>query len=145
MQQDTVRRAMVDSILATIAGRENQPAGSVFKNVKLLKDMTAAELLRTMDQQYGRGLGWTCANCHVVGKWDEDTKKNKRIARQMQAMQDYVNGTSFSSIKELDAEYEKASCVMCHRGSNEPKGTMPVPMPVPTTTPAATPPGRSGT
>ena len=124
LQQDTVRRAMVDSILASIAGRENQPAGSVFKNVKLLKTLTAAEFLRTMDTQYGRGLGWTCSNCHVAGKWDDDTKKNKRIARQMQAMQDYINGTQLASVKELDAEYDKATCVMCHRGANEPRGVM---------------------
>jgi Photosynthetic reaction centre cytochrome C subunit len=124
LQQDTVRRAMVDSILATIAGRENQPAGSVFRNVKLLKNLTAGEFLRTMDTQYGRGLGWTCSNCHIVGKWDDDTKKNKRIARQMQAMQDYINGTQLANVKELDAEYDKTTCVMCHRGTNEPRGVM---------------------
>lgn len=125
-QQDTVRRATVDSILATIAGRENEPAGSVFKNVKRLKDMPAGEFLRTMDTQYGRGLGWTCSNCHIAGKFDEDTKKNKRIARQMQAMQDYINNRSLAHVKELDAEYDKATCTMCHRGTNEPKGTMDV-------------------
>jgi Photosynthetic reaction centre cytochrome C subunit len=141
LQQDTVRRATVDSILATIAGRENEPAGRVFKNVTLLKDMPAREFLNTMDTQYGRGLGWTCTNCHVAGKFDDDSKKNKRIARQMQVMQEYINGTSLSSVKELDVEYEKASCVMCHRGANEPKGTMPVPL-LPPAPPAAPPPPR---
>ena len=34
-----MRRATVDSILATIAGRENEPAGEVFRNVKELKDL----------------------------------------------------------------------------------------------------------
>ena len=92
---------MLDSILATIAGRENEPAGTVFKNVKLLKDMPVGEFLRTMDTQYGRGLGWTCSNCHIAGKFDEDTKKNKRIARQMQAMQDYINNRSLARVKEI--------------------------------------------
>jgi hypothetical protein len=127
MQQDTLRRMMVDSIMRSIAGREGQPAGTVFKNVTLLKNLTAAELLKTMDEQYGRGLGWTCNNCHVVGKWDDDSRKNKRIARQMQEMTDHINGQQLSRIKELDAEYDKTTCVMCHRGANEPKGTMPVP------------------
>lgn len=127
LQQDTVRRAMVDSIMATIAGRENQPAGTVFKNVTVLKDMPAGEFLRTMDTQYGRGLGWTCNNCHVAGKFDDDTRKNKRIARQMQVITDYINASQLPTVKELDVDYEKATCVMCHRGSNEPKGTMPVP------------------
>lgn len=141
MQQDTVRRAMVDSLLGTIQGRENEPAGSVFKNVKLLKAMPAGEFLRTMDEQYGRALGWTCSNCHVAGKFDDDTKKNKRLARQMQAMTDYINGTQLGlgSMKELDTTYEKATCVMCHRGTNEPKGTMAVPMPTLPPTPAPKP------
>jgi hypothetical protein len=121
-QQDTVRRAMVDSVLASIRGREMEPAGRVFRNVTLLKDMPAGEFVRSMDVQYGRALGWTCNNCHVVGKWDDDSRKNKRIARQMQAMQDYINGTALAQVKELDAEYSKASCAMCHRGVAEPEG-----------------------
>ena len=139
LQQDTVRRAMVDSIMATIAGRENEPASAVFKNVTVLKAMPAGEFLRMMDTQYGRGLGWTCTNCHVAGKFDDDTRKNKRIARQMQVMQDYINGSQLSTVKELDADYDKATCVMCHRGSSEPKGEMAVP-----TLPPAPPAGRPG-
>ncbi len=127
--QDSSRRSMVDSILKTIAGRENEPAGRVFKNVLLLKDMPAGEFLRNMDTNYGRGLGWTCSNCHVVGQFDVDTRKNKRIARQMQALNNLINDEQLPKIKELDATYEKVSCVMCHRGDNEPKATMPVPPP----------------
>ena len=120
---------MVDSILKSIAGRENEPAGTVFKNVKLLKDVKAGDFLKTMDEQYGRGLGWTCNNCHVIGKFDDDARKNKRIARQMQEMNDHVNGTQLKAIKELDAKYEAVSCVMCHHGANEPKAEMAVPPP----------------
>ncbi len=141
MQQDTVRRATVDSILATIRGRENEPAGTVFRNVKLLKDMPAGEFLRTMDTQYARGLGWTCSNCHVAGKFDDDSKKNKKIARQMQTMQNYINGRALPSVKELDTDYEKSSCTMCHRGSNAPKGD---PVPVPTSWTPPAPPTRPG-
>ncbi len=125
-RQDTVRRAMVDSLLRTIAGRENQPAGVVFKNVTLSKEMPAGDFLRMMDSQYGRGLGWTCNNCHVTTNFPDDSKKNKRIALQMQAMTNEINTVQLSRIKELDAEYDKTTCVMCHRGANEPKGTMPV-------------------
>jgi hypothetical protein len=125
--QDSLRRNQVDSILKVIAGRELQPAGQVFKNVQLLKDMPAGEFVRQMDTNYGRGLGWTCNNCHTIGEFDSDTKKNKRIARQMQEMTLLVNQQELPKVKELDAEYEKVTCVMCHRGSNEPKGTMPVP------------------
>jgi hypothetical protein len=130
--QDSLRRLQVDSILRTIAGRESEPAGKVFRNVRVLKDMPAGEFVRQMDTNYGRGLGWTCNNCHVVGEFNSDTRKNKRIARQMQEMTLRLNQREFPRIKELDAEYEKVTCVMCHRGSNEPRGTMPVPAaPVP--------------
>ncbi len=122
----------MDSILKKIVGRELEPAGKVFKNVVLLKDTPARDFLRKMDVDYGRALGWTCSNCHVVGQFDTD-KKNKRIARQMQVLTNYINGTELPKITELDKEYEQVSCAMCHRGTNEPKGTIPVstgPMPI---------------
>lgn len=126
-QQDTARRAQVDSIMRTIAGREQQPAGQVFKNVKLLKDMPAAAFLKNMDENYGRGLGMGCGNCHVLGKFDDDTRKNKRVARDMQEMTDYINSVRLANIKELDEDYVKVTCVTCHAGSGHPKNTMPVP------------------
>ena len=133
MQQDTARRALVDSIMKTIAGRENEAAGTVFKNVKNLKDVPAGMFLKTMDEQFGRGLGWACSNCHVIGKFDEDSRKNKRIARQMQEMQDHINNVRLKNVKELDEKYEATSCVMCHRGTNEPKAEMAVPGAAPRT------------
>jgi len=127
--QDSIRRAQVDSIMRTIAGRENDPAGKVFKNVKLLKDMPASEFLKNMDVNYGRGLGMSCGNCHVVGQYDGDTRKNKRIAREMQEMTDYINTARLPNIKELDEDYTKVTCVTCHAGSGHPRATMAVPLP----------------
>lgn len=129
MAQDTVRRKQVDSILVAIAGKENQPAGTVFKNVKVLKDMPAGEFVKMMDTIYGRGLGQTCANCHVIGQFDGDTRKNKRIARDMQVMENYINTSQLPNVKELDEDYPKVSCVTCHMGSSHVKNTMAVPMP----------------
>lgn len=129
MQQDTVRRKQVDSILVAIAGKETQPAGTVFKNVKILKDMPAGEFVKMMDVTYGRGLGLTCANCHVIGQFDGDTRKNKRIARDMQVMENYINSMQLPNVKELDDDYPKVSCVTCHAGSSHVKNTMAVPMP----------------
>jgi hypothetical protein len=127
--QDSTRRAQVDSIMRTITGRENEPAGKVFKNVKLLKDMPASEFLKNMDVNYGRGLGMSCGNCHVVGQYDGDTRKNKRIAREMQEMTDYINTARLPNIKELDEDYTKVTCVTCHAGSGHPRATMAVPLP----------------
>ena len=128
--QDSARRAQVDSIMRMIVGREQEPSGTVFKNVKLLKQMPAGEFLKNMDVNYGRGLGMSCGNCHVLGKYDEDTRKNKRVAREMQEMTDYINSVRLASIKELDEDYVKVTCVTCHAGSGHPKATMPVPAPV---------------
>ncbi len=139
MAQDTARRKQVDSILVAIAGKENQPAGTVFKNVKVSKDMPAGEFVKMMDTIYGRGLGQTCANCHVIGQFDVDTRKNKRIARDMQVMENYINSMQLSNIKELDDDYQKVSCVTCHMGTAHPKNTMAVPKP---TNAALTPLGR---
>jgi hypothetical protein len=129
--QDSARRAQVDSIMHTISGKELDPAEKVFKNVKLLKDMPAGEFLKNMDVNYGRGLGMSCGNCHVIGQYDQDTRKNKRVARQMQEMTNYINSVRLPQIKELDEDYTKITCVTCHAGSGHPKTTMAVPMPVP--------------
>ena len=126
-QQDTLRRAQVDSIMRAIAGRETEPAGKVFKNVKVLKDMPAGEFLKNMNENYGRGLGMTCGNCHVIGQYDQDTRKNKRIARQMQEMTDYINSEKLAKTQEIDDDFEKITCVTCHAGSGHPRTTMPVP------------------
>lgn len=129
MAQDTARRKQVDSILVAIKGRESEPAGDVFKNVKILKSMRAGEFVRQMDTIYGRGLGMTCANCHVVGQYDGDTRKNKRIAREMQTMEDYINTVQLANIKELDEDFHKVSCVTCHAGTAHARNTMAVPSP----------------
>jgi photosynthetic reaction center cytochrome c subunit len=129
MAQDTARKKQVDSILVAIAGKENQPAGTVFKNVKVLKDMPAGDFVRQMDTNFGRGLGMTCANCHVIGQYDGDTRKNKRVAREMQTMENYINSVQLANIKELDEDFHKVSCVTCHAGTGHPRNTMPVPMP----------------
>ena len=141
--QDSIRRATVATLMPEIAGKENQPAGTVFKNVQLLKDVPAGEFLKTMDEIYGRGLGMVCTGCHVQGKWDEDSRKNKIIARQMQRMTIELNTQKLPTVKELDEDWHKVTCVMCHRGTGHAANTMPVP-PAPTTTAPATPP-PSGT
>ena len=131
--QDSIRRATVVTLMAEIAGKEHQPAGTVFKNVKLLKDVPAGEFLKTMDEIYGRGLGMVCTGCHINGKWDDDSRKNKIIARQMQQMTIQLNTETLPKVKELDEDWHKVSCVMCHRGTGHAANTMPVP-PAPSST-----------
>jgi hypothetical protein len=115
--------------MRAIAGHETEPAGKVFKNVKILKDMPAAEFLRNMNENYGRGLGMSCGNCHVIGQYDQDTRKNKRLARQMQEMTNYINAERLGKMQEIDSDFEHITCVTCHAGSGHPKTTMAVPTP----------------
>ena len=135
---DSMRRGMVARLLTQIAGREDEPAGRVFKNVQVLKDIPARELLRTMDEQYGRALTFSCSNCHVPGQWDSDEKKNKKIAREMQRLADRLNTKDLPAVPEIDTDFDKVSCVTCHRGSGHPANTMAVPAP---TAPTGAPPG----
>jgi hypothetical protein len=117
-QQDSMRRTALESVLKEIAGRESQPAGVVFKNVQVLKNMPAGEFVRGMNDSYGRGIGFTCNQCHVAGNFASDERKNKVIARDMQRIVDHINTQQLPQIKQLDAEYEKVSCVTCHNGTN---------------------------
>lgn len=127
---DSARTQIVARLLTQIAGRENEPAGRVFRNVQVLKDVPAGQFLAMMNEQYGRGLGWACSNCHVPGQWASDEKKNKTLARGMQRLADRINATDLPALPEIGtAEFDKVSCVTCHRGSGHPANTMAVPAP----------------
>ena len=66
-----------------IAGKENEPAEKVFKNLQYLKTLRASLLLTIMDVGYSRGLGVTCTHCHVETDFASDDKRPKRAAREM--------------------------------------------------------------
>ena len=119
--------------LATIAGRENEPAGTVFKNVKLHKTMPAKEFVTMMDEQFGRGLGINCTGCHMDNKdYASDARKDKIIAMQMIKMQRDIDAKYIAKVKELDDPRPKTTCVMCHRGAGHLTNEMDVPTaPVP--------------
>ena len=93
-RQDSVRKALMAEVLSTVAGRENEPAGNVFKNVKVSKDMPVKEFLNMMDAQYGRSVSASCTGCHAnknVGgvlkvDYADESPKKKQIARQMAQM-----------------------------------------------------------
>lgn len=125
--QDSARRATVATLLRELAGRENEPAGKVFKNVQLHKDMPVREFLAKMDSQYGRGTGSTCTGCHIPGRWENDSLKNKVISRQMETMTRTIQAGHLEKVKELDEDFPTASCVMCHRGALHMPNVMSVP------------------
>jgi len=113
---------MVNQVLATIAGHENEPAGTVFKNVQFSKDMPAGAFVNMMDSSYGRSLGWQCSNCHVTTDFSSDSKKDKGLAKLMIAMTNVINVEHLPKINPK--EPQKTTCMMCHRGTNEPKDSV---------------------
>jgi len=131
---DSMRRGAVAKVLSEIAGRENEPAGQVFKNVKLWKTLPARALLDTMNS-YGRALGNTCTGCHIANQWDSENRKNKQIAREMQQMVNDLNANYLSKMPELDEDHPPVTCAMCHAGSGHPRKDVAL-------SPSAAPPGR---
>jgi hypothetical protein len=133
--RDSVTAARRDSgaamILRSIAGRENQPAESVFKNIKVLKGVPAGRLVNIMNMGFGRSLGVSCGFCHVPGKWDVDDKQEKKTARIMIEMVGTINRDYIAKLPNDSAPPPMVTCFTCHRGMPRPMG------------PDRPPPGRS--
>jgi hypothetical protein len=116
-----LRAVYVNRVLQEIAGRENEPAEQVFKNVQVLKGITAAELVHKMDADYAVAMSWNCTNCHRLapqGNFASDTSADKKRARFMQQMMNDINTVQLPRLYPKDTP--KVSCATCHRGYNEP-------------------------
>ena len=109
----------VKKILATIAGKEKLPAGQVFKNVKLLKDVPAARFLRIMDVGYSQSLGVMCDHCHVEDRFEADEKRAKLAAREMIVMTREIN-EQLAKMENIDTSEATVNCTTCHRGYVKP-------------------------
>jgi len=98
-----------------IAGKENQPAGEVFKNLQVLKDMPANRILPIMRVAYAGSLGVECTHCHVANAWEKDDKEAKGTARKMWAFMRETN-EKLGAIKQGAG----VNCTTCHRGQTKP-------------------------
>lgn len=103
----------------------SQTAGQYYKNVQVLKDIPADELVPAM-RFIGGALGVECEFCHTGGNSPEDRakddKKNKQTAREMMKMMKNINDTSFAGRTEV-------TCATCHQGNANPRGFAPVATP----------------
>jgi outer membrane lipoprotein-sorting protein len=90
-----------------------------FKNIQVLKDLPADQIIPTM-QFVATSLGVECGACHVQvdGKWadEKDDKQMKRTAREMMKMQMEINKTNFNGNRNV-------TCFTCHRGAEQPVPT----------------------
>jgi hypothetical protein len=126
--RDSLTAARRDSgaanVLRSIAGRENQPAESVFKNIKIFKGVPAGRLVNIMNNGFGRSLGVSCGFCHVPGKWDLDDKEEKNTARLMFAMVQTINRDYISKVPvDSGSPPPMVNCMTCHRGMPKPMGS----------------------
>ena len=92
-------------------------AGKKFKNIQVLKDIPADQLIPSM-QFISASLGVECDFCHTenAGKleFDKDDKKEKKTAREMMQMMFAINKNNFEGEREV-------TCNTCHRGSPHPQ------------------------
>jgi hypothetical protein len=106
-----------------IAGRENEPAGKVFQNIRLewFKSAPAGTLIEVMDGGYAKALGVRCTHCHDARDFASDEKRPKRAAREMAAMHWDIN----QRLQRMDnlkspPDQRAINCGTCHRGSVDP-------------------------
>ena len=92
-------------------------ASQQFKNIQVLKDVPADQLIPAM-QFITASLGVDCEYCHVEHAFDKDDKKPKVMARKMMEMMITINSENFDS-------HRMVSCYTCHQG-----GAHPVSIPV---------------
>jgi len=84
-------------------------AGSVYKNLRLLQDLPASEIVPSM-RFISSSLGVGCSHCHVENAFDKDDKKPKQTARKMIEMVRNINANSFAGEREV-------TCYSCHHGA----------------------------
>ena len=117
-----LRAATVARLMTTIAGKEALPAGQVFKNVQLMKDVPAGRFLVQMDSVFGRGLSRNCTDCHLANDFASDSLQRKKTSR---VMIDIVNAINTTELAKLGrARTPQINCVTCHRGGSPTNGVI---------------------
>ncbi len=114
--QQPEKNPVIEKLEKQIAGRENEPAAKVFKNIKIFKDMPAIRLLRLMERGFSPALGVKCTFCHVKDEWDSDEKPEKQRARGMIKMVGEIR----KKLHDIVDEKATINCYTCHRGDPEP-------------------------
>jgi len=101
-----------------IAGKENQPAETIFKNIQVLKGVPAGRFLDTM-QGFSQALGTNCRKCHDTENFASDDKDDKKVARGMILMTRDINEKYVKTMPGLDSD-AYVGCNTCHHGQSHP-------------------------
>jgi photosynthetic reaction center cytochrome c subunit len=89
-------------------------ASQQFKNIQVLKDIPADQLIPAM-QFITASLGVECEYCHVEHANEKDDKKPKVTARKMMEMMITINQENFEG-------HRVVTCYTCHQGGSKPVG-----------------------
>jgi hypothetical protein len=116
-------QAALAELKKAIAGKEEQPAETVFKNVQMFKGVPAARLLGAMNA-FNNALGVSCRKCHDVQNWASDDKHEKTAARNMMRMTGDINEKYLKGMAGLDDDDAHIGCNTCHRGHAHPDAGM---------------------
>src|SRR5258708_7214381 len=112
--------------LAQEKSAAGKKAPQVYKNIKILKDLPADQVIPIM-RKIDASLGVRCDFCHVVTNgpggrhegFEKDTKPMKGVARQMMVMTQDID-------KRQKIVKNKVTCFTCHHGREEPENNAPV-------------------
>ena len=119
-----VTLAVLVSMLPAIGQTRPEPkpqlAEDVFKNVQVLKGLTANEFMETMGF-FSASTLLNCADCHTKessGSWEKyaDETPLKQTTRRMVLMMRGINQAYFAGRRAI-------TCYSCHRGDERPKVT----------------------
>jgi photosynthetic reaction center cytochrome c subunit len=122
---------------ASFSEAGDKPARDVYKNIRVLKDVPASQLLATMEF-ISSSLGVSCDFCHSEGHFESDDKRTKQTARKMMQMTFALNQSSFATQRAV-------TCFSCHRGAADPVSTPPADAAAPVANAAAPTGSESGT
>ncbi|HXO22673.1 MAG TPA: c-type cytochrome [Thermoanaerobaculia bacterium] len=114
------KNGAIEELQKQIAGHEKEPAGKVFKNVQILKDVPAENLLKIMQFGFSPALGVKCGFCHEPRQWEKDDKKEKKVTREMMKMTTAINADYIKKMKDLPSDDPSVNCTTCHRGQKSP-------------------------
>ena len=109
--------ANVAPVATPIAPAEGPKAKDVFKNVKVLGDLSVGEFTRLMTAM----TSWVapeqgCGYCHNLQDLADDSKYTKVVARRMTQMTQHVNADWKAHVGATGV-----TCYTCHRGNNVPQ------------------------
>jgi len=104
------RDSLMKVVLLSIAGKENLPAESVFKNIKIFKGVPAGRVVNIMGRGFSPALGVSCGFCHVIGAYDKEDREEKQTARVMYAMVNAINSDYMAKLAEPGRNPPTVNC-----------------------------------